>query len=162
MQDGALSHEVDSAAVQITADITGSRSINAMNAPSTLPTGADADIASIVQQTGIFTGFVGSTRPTLQTVVTPEPPSSLTDLENTPGAFSLAGSTQAGSETDLASFYAAAIASSVSPGFLASLGGSLAVALLLLNGAATGAFRTGDNLTAQTIAIKTYNTAKGP
>ena len=64
---GALTHEIDSPAVQITANVTGSRSINAMNALSTTPTGADADIASIVQQAGIFTGFVGTTRPTLQT-----------------------------------------------------------------------------------------------
>ena len=36
---GALTHEIDSAAVQITANVTGSRSINAMNALSTTPTG---------------------------------------------------------------------------------------------------------------------------
>ena len=64
---GALTHEIDSPAVQITADVTGSRSINAMNALSTTPTGADAEIASIVQQAGIFTGFVGTTRSALQT-----------------------------------------------------------------------------------------------
>ena len=64
---GALTHEIDSPAVQITADVTGSRSINAMNALSTTPTGADAEIASIVQQAGIFSGFVGTTRSALQT-----------------------------------------------------------------------------------------------
>ena len=72
---GALSHETDSQAVQITANVTGSRSINAMNAltgttalgdPAPLA-GADAAIADIVQAAGIFNGFVGSARPTLQT-----------------------------------------------------------------------------------------------
>jgi hypothetical protein len=67
LSEGTLSREVDSTAVQITADVTGSRSINAMNALRTQPTGADADIAGIVQQSGIFSGFGGSARPTVQT-----------------------------------------------------------------------------------------------
>jgi hypothetical protein len=45
--------------VQITADITGSRSINAMNALTT-PPGTDAGIAGIVQQAGNFAGSAGS------------------------------------------------------------------------------------------------------
>ncbi len=53
---GTLSHEIDSPAVQITADITGSRSINAMHALITL-TGTDA---GTVQQPGIFAGWSGS------------------------------------------------------------------------------------------------------
>ena len=65
---GALTHEIDSAAVQITANVTGSRSINAMNAlMHHADSRADAEIASIVQQAGIFTGFVGTTRSALQT-----------------------------------------------------------------------------------------------
>ncbi len=64
---GALSREIDSPAVQITANVTGSRSINAMNALTTGRQGADADIAGIVQQAGIFTGWTGSARSTLQT-----------------------------------------------------------------------------------------------
>ena len=73
LADGTVIHETDSQAVQITANVTGTRSINAMNAltgtnvldarsPGLTPT-----IAGIVQEAGIFTGFVGSTRPTLQT-----------------------------------------------------------------------------------------------
>ncbi len=69
--DGTLTREIDSPAVQITADVstTGSRSISATGhspAPP-CPPGADATLISIVQQAGIFTGFVGTTRPTLQT-----------------------------------------------------------------------------------------------
>ena len=66
---GALTHETDSPAVQITASVTGSRSINAMNALTgtnvlDVPlTGADAAIAGIVQGAGIFTGFVGRPPP---------------------------------------------------------------------------------------------------
>ncbi len=53
---GALSHKIDSPAVPITADITGSRSINGMNALIT-PPGTDA---GIVQQAGIIAGCFGS------------------------------------------------------------------------------------------------------
>ena len=159
---GALTHEIDSPAVQITANVTGSRSINAMNALSTQlqPNDADANIASIVQQAGIFTGFVGSTRPTLQTDLTQEPPVSLSALEVSNGAYTSTGVNTAGSETDLQLLYAGAIGGSVSPGFFASPGGALATALLLLGGTATGAFQTADNSTALAQAIRAYNTSK--
>ena len=65
--DGTVSREVDSQAVQIVADVNGSRSINAMNALTGTITGADADIASIVQGAGIYSGLIGAARPTLQT-----------------------------------------------------------------------------------------------
>jgi hypothetical protein len=55
---GAPSREADSPAVQITAHVTGSRSINAMGALTT-STGTDVGIAGIVQQAGIFTGWTG-------------------------------------------------------------------------------------------------------
>ena len=157
---GALTHEIDSPAVQITANVTGSRSINAMNALSTTPTGADADIASIVQQAGIFTGFVGTTRPTLQTALTPEPAAPASALADTIGSFQTAGLTSSTSEIDLLSLYSGAIGSSASPGIFASPNGPLATALLLLGGAGTGAFQTADNLTAQTQAIRAYNITK--
>jgi hypothetical protein len=160
---GALSHEIDSPALQITANVTGSRSINAMNALSTQLTAddADADIASIVQQAGIFTGFVGTTRAALQTDLTPEPPVPLSALEESNGAYQSAGLNMAGPETDLQLFYTGAIGGSVSPGVFASPGGPLATALLLLGGAATGAFQTADSLAAQTQAIKAYNATNG-
>ena len=66
--NGSLTGEIDSPAVQITADVTGTRSINAMNALVNTPTTtADANVAGIVQQAGIFTGFGGTARPSLQT-----------------------------------------------------------------------------------------------
>jgi hypothetical protein len=78
MPDGTLSRETDSQAVQITADVSGGRSINAMNAlvgnTVTGITGADADVLNIAQGAVVFTGFVGSARPTLQTEMTPELP----------------------------------------------------------------------------------------
>ena len=76
LANGTLTHETDSQALQITANITGSRSINAMNALTgtnvlDVPlTGADAAIAGIVQGAGIFNGFTGSARPSLQPTAT--------------------------------------------------------------------------------------------
>jgi hypothetical protein len=170
---GALSHETDSQAVQITASVTGSRSINAMNAlagttvlgdPAPLA-GADAAIADIVQAAGIFNGFVGtkivgSARPTLQTDVTPEPPLSLSALADATGTYRSAGLSPANSDIDLLALYSTAIGSSVSPGVFVGPRGPLATALLLLDGTATGAFQTADNLTALAQAIRAYNTTK--
>jgi hypothetical protein len=159
---GALTREIDSPAVQITATVNaaGSRSINAMNALVNQPEGADGVIAGIVQQAGIFTGFVGSTRSTLQTDLTTEPPVSLSALEESTGAYRSAGSNAGGSEFDLQALYATAVGGSVLPGVYTSPGGQLATALLLLGGAATGAFQAADNLSVQALAIRAYNTTK--
>ncbi len=66
--DGSIANEVDSPAVQITASVTGTRSINAANALLTQPKGADAASIAIAQQASIFTGFDGAARPSLTTV----------------------------------------------------------------------------------------------
>ena len=66
LSDGTLSHVIDSPAIQITANVTGSRSINALNALVAPAPGADANMAEVVSETGIFTGL-GAGRPTLQT-----------------------------------------------------------------------------------------------
>jgi hypothetical protein len=69
--NGALTHVVDSPAVQITAsvtDATGTRSINMMSALVTPPDTADANVVSVVKEAGILTGVGGSARPTVQTV----------------------------------------------------------------------------------------------
>ena len=66
--DGTIANEVDSPAVQITASVTGTRSINGANALLTQPTGTDAAAIAIAQQASIFTGFNGAARPSLTTV----------------------------------------------------------------------------------------------
>jgi hypothetical protein len=158
---GVLSHEVDSAAVQITASVSDRRSINAMNALATVPSAQDADFVGIVQQAGIFTGFVGTGRASVQTSVVREPGLSLAALETITGAFRSAGGNQVGTETDLSPLYASAIGSMASPGALSDPGDANAAALLLLDRAATGAFRTSGSVSTQVLAIKAYNTAKG-
>jgi hypothetical protein len=68
LPSGALIHVTDSAPVLITADVTGTRSTNAMNALVDTPSGADGAIVDIVSEASILTGFVGSVRPSVQTV----------------------------------------------------------------------------------------------
>jgi hypothetical protein len=72
----------------------------------------------------------------------------------------VASANAANTDTDLLSFYSAAIGNSVSPGAFSSPGGSGAAALLLLDRAATGAFQTADSVTALALAIRAYNTTK--
>ena len=66
--DGAITNEVDSAAVQVTGSVTGTRSVNAASALLTPLTGTDAGAIGIAQSSAIFTGFNGAVRPTLSTV----------------------------------------------------------------------------------------------
>jgi hypothetical protein len=68
LPDGTLTQITDSTPVQITANVTGTRSIDAMNALVDTPSGADGAIADIASEASILTGFVGSGRPSLQTV----------------------------------------------------------------------------------------------
>ena len=68
LADGSISGEVDSPAVQITASVTGTHSLNAANALSGQPTGADAAAIEIAQQSGIFTGLNGAARPALSSL----------------------------------------------------------------------------------------------
>jgi hypothetical protein len=64
--DGGLIHVTDSQAVQITASVTGTRSINALNALVGMPTDADAAVAEVVKEAAILSGF-GAARPSVQT-----------------------------------------------------------------------------------------------
>jgi hypothetical protein len=112
----------------------------------------------VVKEAGILTGFGASSRPTLETVFTPLPALSPAALATATGAYNQAGATITGPTIDLASFDPAATGSSVSPGILSGTGGSLAVALLLLDGTAVGAFQTADQFIAQAQAIKAYST----
>ena len=67
LADGTLVNEIDSPAVQITANVTGTRSLNAIAALNTPDTGSDGDFVTVARQASIFTGF-GAARPGLSTV----------------------------------------------------------------------------------------------
>ena len=150
--DGSLTKEIDSQAVQITANVTGTRSINAMNALSTQLSGTDPDanVAAIAQQAGIFGGWAGASRPSLETALNVDPALPLRDLQSANGSYLSAGASQSGA--DLSPFYAGAVGSSVSPGIFTIPGGQLATALLLLGGEGLAAFQQTGEVTAQAIA----------
>ena len=154
--NGTLTQVVDSPAVQIiasVADATRRRSINAMSALVTQPDASDANVVNLVKEAGILTGFGASPRPTLETVFTPAPSLSPAALANAIGAYNQAGAAIAVSAVDLTSLDPTATGGSVSPGILATIGKSLATALLLLDGTAEGAFQTADQLTTRAQAI---------
>lgn len=67
LADGTLSQVTDSPAIQITASVGAIRSVNALHALVDPPSGPYGNIAEVVSQAGIFTGFAGSGRPTVQT-----------------------------------------------------------------------------------------------
>ena len=160
LKDGTLSGEIDSPAVQIVASITGTRSINAVNALSTSLSETDPDVASvsIAKQAGILTGWTGASRPSLQTALQPDPSLPIEDLQDGNGAYRSAGDGASSSEIDLSSFYASATGSAFSPASFVTPGESLAMALLLLNPDATGAFQTTGDLARQVQAISAYLT----
>src|ERR1700691_5939218 len=72
LSNGVLTQIVDSPAVQITASVTGNRSINAMSALVTPPLTADANVVGVVQQAKKLAGISGSAQPAIQTVLTPQ------------------------------------------------------------------------------------------
>ncbi len=54
---------------------------------------ADANVADVVQEAGIFTGLANASRPSLESAPGPQPPPSATTLETGIGAFHSAGAT---------------------------------------------------------------------
>jgi hypothetical protein len=149
----------DSQAVQIAANVTGIRSINAMNALTTTPTDADTDIVAVVKEAGILTG-VGSGRPSVQTALTPGPASTPTSASAI-GAYSATGADASVPSVDLSPYYPGTIAGSVSPGRFIDPTSSLMIALILLDTDGIGAFQSAGTPNRQSEAIKAYTVAAG-
>jgi hypothetical protein len=158
MADHTLTQVVDSPAVQITANVTGSRSINVLNALATPLADAETAVGNVVSEAGIFTGL-GTGRPTMQSSLTPEPPISPGALAGLVGAYSQAGAMQTG--LDMSQYYPGGIGGFASPGSFTDAGSAALVALLMLGGSAIGAFQTAGNVTQQATAIAAYNLVRG-
>lgn len=87
LANGTLSNVTDSPAVQITANVTGTRSLNGLGALLNRATGSDANFVNTAQEASIFTGF-GQARPSLSTVGMPyDPQTAETLLASLPGRF---------------------------------------------------------------------------
>ena len=136
--DDTLTNPVDSPAVQITASVTGTRSINAAAALLTTPTGADAGFVALAQEATTLNGTTTSTtgatttssvtaRASLSAVGTPDAPQTAVELlANLLGAFQstsssdlAASSATATSVFDVLSLYPGAVGGSGSARVLA-------------------------------------------
>ncbi len=104
LASGAITGEVDSQATQISTSVTGERSINAEGALASNPSGTDTAVAAVVQSADIFSGLIGTTRPTLKTIATAEPSADLATLAAATGAFASSSNASAASSTNLAAF----------------------------------------------------------
>ena len=95
----------------------------------------------------------------MQSSLTPEPPISAGALAGLVGAYTQAGTAQAG--LDMSQYYPGGIGGFASPGSFTDAGNAALVALLMLGGSAIGAFQTAGNVTQQATAIAAYNLVRG-
>lgn len=166
LADGTLSNVVDSPAVQITANVTGVRSINAVGALLTRATGDDADFVNTAQEASIFTGL-GKTRPGLRTVGTPYDLQVMeTLLASLVGRFqstqSVASAVKASTAAPLLlnPRYAGAIAASLTAGS-ATAGSAGGTAPWLLDPSELGSYQTGGaGLALQKFAVAAYQASQ--
>lgn len=159
LANGTLSNVTDSPAVQITANVTGTRSINAMDALLSQATGADAGFVNTAQEASIFTGF-GQARPGLSTAGLPYSPQTAANL-----LLGLSGNFQS---TERVSNTTASTTYHVRPqypgdvgasqtGGLAKTGGAQGAAPWTLSNSDLGGYQTGgSNLTLQRFAVAAY------
>ena len=173
LADGTLSNVIDSPAVQITASVTGTRSLNGMGALLTRVTGSDAGFVNTAQEASIFTGF-GKARPGLSTVGTPYDPAMAENLlASLVGRFqstqtvasALKAPTTANGAASAATLlltprYAGAIAASLTTG-PATAGSAGGTAPWLLNPSELGSYQTGGaGLALQMFAVAAYQASQ--
>ena len=168
LADGKLSNVVDSPAVQITASVTGTRSINAVGALLTRATGTDANFVNTAQEASIFTGF-GKARPGLGTVGLPDGPQ--TALNLLAGLLGNFQSTERVPSSSAATASASSTPYQVRPQYLGATGASLSAgaatqsdggaAPWVLGNSDLGGFQTaGSNLTLQRFAVAAYQASQ--
>lgn len=160
---GTLSNVIDSPAVQITASVTGTRSINASGALLTRATGTDANFVNTAQEASIFTGF-GQPRPSLSTVGAPyDPQTAVNLLASLVGRFQ---STQAAaSGTSVTTFpsganYLGALAASQTAGLPATGRSQGAPSWLFSNSDLEGYQTGGAGLAIQRFAVAAYQASQ--
>jgi hypothetical protein len=148
--DGGL---VDSPAVQITASVTGTRSLNAIPALQTQPDAQDQAYISLAQEASIFTGTGGSNRPAVETILGTDPPQQ--PAPTAVGAFQETGSSSVtGGSYDANAFDPSGIGGFEQTGTLA--GAALNLYDLLFPQDGIGGSITVGNTNLQTVAINAY------
>ena len=173
LADGTLSKVVDSPAVQITASVTGTRSINAVGALLTRATGDDANFVNTAQEASIFTGL-GKARPSLNTVGTPYDPQvaesllaslvgrfqSTQTVASALKAFTAANGAASAATLLLSPRYAGAIAANLTAGS-ATAGNAQGTVPWLLDPSELGSYQTGGaGLTLQKFAVAAYQASQ--
>jgi len=170
-KDGALSGITDSPAVQITASVTGTRSINAIGAllTPTDPTASDANFLKVARDASIFTGFGSNGRPSLSTVGGASGPRiAAALLSSLLGAFQStepippAGAGSTPSASGLLSQYPGAIGGSQTLDAIGNQqGSSPGLAPWALDDRGLGGFQTGGgNLALQRFAVAAYQASQ--
>ncbi|MBS0644508.1 MAG: hypothetical protein JSS43_31970 [Proteobacteria bacterium] len=159
LSNGSVSGAVDSQALQISVTVTGTRSINAMNALATQSADADAGLIAVVKEANILTGTSASNRPSVQTEVSPVLPMAIAALATRTGNYMTSGAVGTAAPTDLSAYDPRAIGSSAATGTFANPANSLTASLLLLRDAAEGAFRSSGWTGSQSTAVKAYSSA---
>jgi len=170
LASGSLVNVIDSAAVQITASVTGTRSINAIGALLTQATDGDTNFVNIAQEASIFTGF-GQSRPSLATIGRLSDPQTAVEL-----LAGLLGSFQSTEKAsipfDAANSSASVKTFQVNPRYLSALGGSEvagSAATASAQGAASwtlsnsdlGGYQTGgSSLALQRFAVAAYQASQ--
>ena len=173
LADGTMSNVINSPAVQITASVTGTRSLNGIGALLTRATGSDASFVNTAQEASIFTGF-GKTRPGLSTVGMPDDPQVAEKLlASLVGRFqstqtvasALKASTAANGAASAATLllsprYAGAIAASQTARS-ATAGSTQGTAPWLLDPSELGSYQTaGAGMTLQKFAVAAYQASQ--
>ncbi|MBR0666090.1 hypothetical protein GXW71_17150 [Roseomonas hellenica] len=165
---GGLTNIIDSPAVQISANVTGSRSINAASALRTEPGADEADFLRVVRDAALYTGLSGATRPAVTTIGQPDAPTVPLDaLADAIGAFRMAGGTtgaaalqpssgQTYTLADLAALYPGAVGGSRT-GAAATTNPALTALAMLLDTDAIGMHQSaGDRRARQSVALQAY------
>jgi hypothetical protein len=152
---GGLRSFVDSQAVQITARVTGTRSINAAEALRTEAGADEAAYLQVVKDSMLHAPLGSATRPSLTSVGQPDaPPIDLQDLAALTGAFQSAGAAAASAGHDLRSLYPGALGSSVTAS--PSTNRNLAALLMLLGVSEVGGRETTGNKAQHLFAAQAY------
>ena len=169
LASGASSNVIDSPAVQVTASVSGTRSVNAVGALLTQAKGSDAAFVNTAQEASIFSGF-GQARPTLASVGTPYDPQvdanilatllsafqsseRVSGVQNTSGA---AGASTSTTRYQIVPQYAGATGASQATGS-AALGSVQNAAPWTLSNSDLDGYQTGgDNLILRRFAVVAY------
>jgi hypothetical protein len=158
---GGLRNFVDSQAVQVTAQVTGTRSINAAAALRTAAGADEAAFLQVVKDSALHAPIGGRARPGLTGVGQPDaPPMSIQELTALTGAFQSAGAAPAATTDsgiyNLRRLYSGTLGGSVTANWNQSTNQNLTALLMLLGVSDVGGRETTGNTLQHLFASQAY------